>query len=398
VTKLDSTSTVVYSTYLGGSADDYGLTIAVDRTGNAYAAGYTYSSDFPITRMASQATLAGAEDGFVVKLNSRCALTYSTYLGGSSTDIARGIAVDLAGNAHIVGFTRSSNFPTTLTASQPLKAGIWDAFVTKLAPTSMRIYSTYLGGSRDESGNAIALDVLGNSYVTGSTWSTDFPTAGTPSQPTNAGVSDSDAFVTKLGPTSARVYSTYLGGRGGDTGDGVAVDIAGNAFVTGTTRSSDFPMAGTPSQPALAGLLDAFVTKLGPTSTLVYSTFLGGSRDDDGLGIGLDGAGNAYVAGYTLSADFPVAGAPSQPSSSGFGDAFVSKLDPTSALVDSTYLGGTDNDVGWGIAVDGHGRAYIAGYTRSGDFPTTCAPSQPANAGDYDAFVTKLEYAPPEPE
>ena len=186
--------------------------------------------------------------------------------------------------------------------------------------------------------------------------------------------------MTKLGPTSARVYSTYLGGRGGDTGDGVAVDITGNAYVTGATRSSDFPTAGTPSQPVLAGQTRiVFVTKLDPTCGLVYSTFLGGTRDDLGLGIGLDGMGNVHVSGYTLSTDFPVAGASPQPSASGFGDGFVSRLDPTSALVDSTYLGGTDNDVAWGIAVDKHGSAYVTGYTLSEDFPTTCAPSQATN-------------------
>jgi hypothetical protein len=388
VTKLDSTSTVVYSTYLGGSADDYGFSIAVDRAGNAYAAGSTRSSDFPTTWTASQTALAGAEDGFVAKLNSKCALIYSTYLGGQSTDIARGIAVDVAGNAYIAGFTSSANFPTTLTASQPIKAGGLDAFVTKLAPTSRRIYSTYLGGGQDDSGNAIALDILGNAYVTGTTWSTDFPTAGTPSQPTNAG--NVDAFVTKLGPTSARLYSTYLGGSGPDDGDGVAVDIFGNAFVAGSTRSWDFPTAGTPSQPSFAGASDAFVTKLGRSSGLVYSTYLGGSLTDYGLGIAVDRAGNAHVTGYTVSADFPVA-APSS-SRPGLWDAFVSKLDSTSAVVDSTYLGGANNDYGWGIAVDFDGNAYVTGYTLSEDFPTTCAQS--ANAGGYDAFVSKVEYAP----
>ena len=352
---------LVYSTYLGGTSNDFGQGIAVDAAGNAYVTGYTNSTDFPAAGTPSQAAHGGGQDAFVTKLDPTSALVYSTYLGGNNLDFGQGIAVDAAGNAYVIGYTYSTNFPTAGTPSQPAYAGNIDAFVTKLGPTSALIYSTYLGGNSSDLGFGIAVDAAGNAYVTGYTVSANFPTAGTPSQPANAG--GVNAFVTRLGPTSALIYSTYLGGSGGggDFGLGIALDALGNAYVTGYTYSADFPTAGTPSQPANAGSTDAFVTKLGPTSVLIYSTYLGGNSSDFGLGIAVDGAENAYVTGYTVSANFPTAGTPSQPANAGSTDAFVTKLGPTSILIYSTYLGGSDQDVGTGIALDALGNAYVTG-------------------------------------
>jgi hypothetical protein len=211
-----------------------------------------------------------------------------------------------------------------------------------------------------------------------------------PLQRANAG-GDGDAFVAKLNPTgSALVYSTYLGGGGQDAGLGIAVDTSGNAYMTGSTSSTDFPTVH-PLQPAIGSTANAFVAKLNPAgSALVYSTYLGGSSSDGGQGIAVDTSGNAYVTGTAVSTDFPTVN-PLQPASGGGGaDAFVAKLNPAgSALVYSTYLGGSSIDKGTAIAVDASGNAYITGSTFSTDFPTV-SPLQPAAGGDGDAYVSKL--------
>src|SRR5260221_455384 len=263
-------------------------------------------------------------------------------------------------------------------------------------------YSTYLGGSGREKGLAIAVDRYGNAYVTGLVSSTDFPTTSGAYQ-TNFGGGTGlgggqgfDAFVTKLDPTgSALIYSTYLGGGDDDQGMGIAVDTDGNAYVTGSTLSANFPTTAGAFQPTYGGVTDAFVTKLNPTgSALVYSTYLGGSEVDFGTGIAVDVDGNAYVTGFTASADFPVTPGP-QPLYGGGFDAFVTKLHATgSVLVYSTYLGGSGEDRGHGIAVDSAGNAYVTGQTASINFPTTAAAFQTTFGGGSatfgDAFMTKL--------
>src|SRR5713101_2379850 len=341
-------------------------------------------------------------------------LSYSTYLGGGSSDIGYGIAVDSAGNAYVTGTTFSSDFPT-VNALQPTRHGYYDAFVAKLNPAgSALVYFTYLGGRSQDYGYGIAVDSAGNAYVTGTTFSSDFPTVNA----LRPGLSGSaDAFVAKLNAAgSALVYSTFLGGSdfvfltefglayAYDSGSAIAVDSAGNAYVTGTTPAFDFPTVNA-LQPTLAGFANAFVAKLNPAgSALVYSTFLGGSSgscdeygfcypaSDDGLGIAVDSTGNAYVTGTTPSPDFPTVNA-LQPTLHGYYDAFVAKLNAAgSALVYSTYLGGSDYDSGYGIAVDSAGNAYVSGTTSSSDFPTA-SPLQPALGGYQDAFVAKLDPA-----
>jgi hypothetical protein len=327
---------------------------------------------------------------------SGSALVYSTYLGGSGNDQGNGIAVDTAGNAYVTGLTSSTDFPTTPGAFQAVCHGNCEvAFVAKLNLSgSALVYSTYLGGSGGiDSGSGIAVDSAGNAYVIGGTTdSTDFPTMN-PLQPVYGG--NGDAFVAKLNPTgSALVYSTYLGGSGQDNGTGIAVDSAGNAYVTGYTSSTNFPTMN-PLQPTYGGHGDAFVSKIDPSgSALGYSTYLGGSGDDYGYGIAVDGGGNAYVTGYTSSTNFPTMN-PLQPTyGGGEYDAFVVKINPSgSALVYSTYLGGTEAEVGYGIAVDSGGNAYVTGATDSTDFPTM-NPLQPANAGSLDAFVAKINPQP----
>ena len=355
VAKLNpSGSALVYSTYLGGSSQDNGQGIAVESTGNAYVTGFSRSTDFPTMHPLQPAFGGGSSDAFVTKINAAgSALVYSTYLGGSDNDAGYSIVVDSGDNIYIAGYTCSTDFPTVNPLQPAFGGGCPDGFVAKLNPTgSALVYSTYLGGSRDDSGSGIAVDGAGNAYVTGSTRSRDFPTVN-PLRPTYGG-GLSDAFVAKLNPSgSALVYSTYLGGNTRDDGAAIAVDSRGNAYVTGGTSSKNFPKENPLQKYYGGGFVDAFVAKLNPTgSALVYSTYLGGSGGDSGV-IAVDGAGNAYVTGGTESANFPVTpgafqttcGANCAPQE----DAFVSKIFIAAAA--KTTLSSSLNPSTYGQAV-----------------------------------------------
>lgn len=400
--------TLSYSTYLGGvdpggySSDgaDWGLGIAIDPSGNAYVTGVTYSVDFPLQfpyQDASSSSVTGIANAFVSKLNaSGNDLLYSTYLGGTADDWGRGIAVDSLGNAYVTGETASTDFPTHVPYQAAL-AGGYDAFITKLDTSGGVLYSTYLGGIGGEHGNAIAVDESGSAYVTGWTASADFPSTEGAFQEENArlpGYSSSiDVFVTKFNASgSALSYSTYLGGVNKDEGYGIAVDISGNAYVTGTTLSNDFPTRN-PYQGTLGGLFDAFVAKLSSSgNSLSYSTYLGGDSSDMGYSIAADDTGNAYLTGHTYSTNFPTQN-PYQASRAGSVDAFAAKLSTSeNVLVYSTYLGGGDREVGYSIAVDTSGNAYAIGETFSNDFPTH-NPYQGTFGGIRDVFVTKFSPA-----
>jgi hypothetical protein len=412
VAKLNAEgSALVYSTYLGGSVADVGWGIAVDPSGNAYVTGNATSPNFP-TVNPLQATNHGAYgNAFVAELNSAgSALVYSTYLGGSEGDYGNGIAVDSSGNAYVTGITGSIDFPT----ANPIQANCGgscsrvDAFVAELHAGGLAlVYSTYLGGSNADGGLGIAVDSSGNAYVTGYTESTDFPTAN-PLQATNHGSPNgplnnfNNAFVAKLNAGgSALVYSTYLGGSVFDRGEGIAADSSGNAYVTGYTESTDFPTAN-PLQGSNAGgtcgtapdtytCPNVFVTKLNPSgSALLYSTYLGGTGGDSGQGIAVDSSRNAYVTGQTSSTDFPTANPLQATNPGAYGSAFVAELNSAgSALTYSTYLGGSEGDYGYGIAVDSSGNAYVTGTTDSLDFPTVNS-LQSTNHGWQNAFVTKI--------
>jgi hypothetical protein len=400
VIKLNPAGTaLVYSTYLGGSGVDEGKGIAVDSSGNAYVTGYT-TGNFPTTAGAYQTTLGGgAANAFVAKLNpTGSTLIYSTYLGGSADTVGLGIALDSLGNAYVTGYT-AGNFPTTAGAYQSAYGGgFFDVFVTKLnAAGSALIYSTYLGGNGDDEGLSLAVDSSGNVYVAGSTTSTNFPTTLGAFQTVFGGIEDS--FITKLNPTgTGLVYSTYLGGSLADIANGIAVDSIGNAYVTGETLSTNFPTTAGAYNTVNGGVADVFVTKLNTVgSALVYSTYLGGVGEANvGYGIAIDSFGNAYVTGYTTG-NFPTTAGAFQINYGGGstfkpGDAFVSELNSTgSVLVYSSYLGGSDQDYGYGIALDPTGDLYVTGFTHSTDFPTTGGAYQTNNGGADDVFVTKFD-------
>jgi len=313
-------------------------------------------------------------------------LVYSTYLGGSGDDRAYAIAVDGAGNAYVTGTSNSTTFPAL-----PLQPGIAGVFVTKFnANGSGLIYSTFLGSG---AGSGIAVDSSGNAYVTGVTGSPAFPVLNA-IQSTLSGVED--AFVLKLNATGGLVYSTYLGGSGVDQGTGIAIDGSGDAYVTGQTRSTNFPVTPGAFQRSFdaGGSVDGFVAKVNPSgSALVYATYLGGNNGTGPNAIAVDTFGDAYVTGKTEST-FPTTATAFEPAFSGYGTAFMTKMNATgSGLLYSTYLGGSNNDVGTGIAVDSSGNAYVTGYTSSADFPTKNAFQTTFGGGSAygDAFVAKLD-------
>ena len=318
-------------------------------------------------------------------------LVYSTYLG-SWADQGWAIDVDAEGNAYVTGEAGYTNFPT-VNPFQPDQPST-DAFVTKFNSSGgALIYSTYLGGSDREFGTDIVVDQSGNAYISGSTSSTDFPTQN-PMQPNFGGIGAVDAFVTKLNATgNGLIYSTYLGGSSYDRALGIAVDGSGRAYVCGSTISSDFPLQNPyRADPPNSFNNLVFLSRLNAAGTaLEYSTYLGGTNHDLANGVAVDAWGNAYVTGQTLSGDFPVLN-PIQ-TNQRTRDAFVTKFDSTgSALVYSTYLGGFSIDIGYAIDVDASGRAYVTGQTFSTDFPMQNA-IQSVNAGNYDAFVARLNSA-----
>jgi hypothetical protein len=405
VTKLDAAgANLLYSTYIGGSAGQVAMGIAVDTNGSAYVTGVTCSADFPLMQPIQGAPgtkdvsacpptgiVSDAADAFVLKLDpTGSTLVYSSYLGGSAEDAGRAIAVDSGGNAYVAGYTSSLDFPVQ-NALQSQRGGARDAFIAKVsADGSTLLYSTYLGGRSTDVANAIAVDASGAVYVTGLTYG-PFPTQN-PLQKSLAG--GKDAFVSKISPDgSTLVYSTYLGGESDDFGLAIAVDTNGSAYVTGATGSASFPTQGA-LQPKFgaANLLgaDAFVSKLSPDgSKLLYSTFLGGRGTDVGTAIAVAPDGSAYVAGETDSVDFPATAA-IQPAIAGLNDGFIVKLNSAgSALSYSTFLGGSGYDTITAIALDPSG-LYIAGASVSTDFPVTSGSYQQTNLGQTDALVAKI--------
>lgn len=402
---------LTYATYLGGNGDDASSAIAVDGQGFAYITGQTVSTNFPVAN-AFQGSCGGncvaqSADAFVTKLSADGkSIVYSTYLGGNNLDIGRAIVVDTDGNAYVAGLTSSADFPTTTGAFQTAcnSHACQSAFVSKLnAAGNQLVYSTYLGGSTpSEDARGIALDSSRHAYVTGITSSSDFPT--TPgAYDTVCGTHGEcssfigDAFVSKLSVDgSALDYSTFLGGGSGDEGNAIAVDSAGRAYVAGRTFSTDFPVTGGAPQAAFGGgNTDAFVARLtADGSGLDYSTYLGGSVDEQANGVAVDGDSNTYVTGTTNSQDFPTVPGSMQTFSTGLPDAFVTKITQAGrGFVYSTYLGGQLSETGDAIAVTPNGNAYVAGSTMSSGFPVFSPTQASCNTcGNLfsTGYVTKL--------
>jgi len=382
---------LAYSTYLGSDASDTPHGIAVDSGGNAYITGKVSWTTFPTTGPNIGST--GGDLVLVTKLNSTGnGLVYSTFIGGCmGSEVGHGIAVDAEGNAYVTGNTSSQDFPT-LFAPQKVLHGPDDAFLLKLNPAgSALVYSTYLGGFASDSGVDVAVDHTNKAYITGNTSSSDFPTWG--AQQGTWGWDGDDTFVVKLSSGAGQnYYSTYLRGAAADFAGDIVVDVEGNAYVTGRTASSDFPTQSAFQGTKVGGIgsEDAYVTKLSASGALTYSTYLGGSGQDKGLGIDVDSGRSVYIAGSTESSDFPTE-SPFDGTVGGSCANFVTKLNNAGdGLVYSTYLGGTGAcGFNTDIAVDATGSAHVAGWTASSTFPTV-KPIQGAIASFEDGFVSRF--------
>ncbi len=410
ISKFSSTGTaLVYSSYLGGSADDYGYAIVLGSDGAAYLAGKTSSTDFP-TINPYQSAFAGMTDGFVAKFSSTGSdLVYSTYLGGVKGDTVYGMA-ESGGEVYLAGATGSSDFPTH-NPYQASLAGGKDAFLTVLFSSGTGLmYSTFLGGSlppspnNDDFANSVAVDSIGTVYLAGYTGSVDFPTRNAYQSFLNqTGATKIDAFVTRFSTDgSVLIFSTYLGGSERDVIKTIKVG-PNDPYVVGNTFSTDFPTKNA-YMTSKAGIYDIFLAKLyRQGGALLYSTYLGGTGIDYaggdqkhfGNALYLDSSNRAYITGFTASTDFPIVNPYQASHGEGAGDIFVTLFSSTGSALDfSTYLGGSADDGGRGITVVSPGRIFLTGWSDSGDFPTV-NPYQPVIGGGTDAIVAGLKWTTP---
>ena len=405
------------SSWLAGSQQDVAVSVGHDSSGFVYVGGTTYSTDFPASDSAFKTAATGGADLFVAKLDPTqpmgAQLIYTTYAGGSGDDIMHDMVVGGDGTVYMTGVTKSTDFPLGNAAYSTLN-GTSDAFVLWLNPShsggDAMYYGTYLGGAKDDAGNGIAVDTRGRILVVGQTNSTDFPTVNGWNGTLLGG---SDAFVTVIDTAQSGAatinYSTYLGGTNWDEGRGIAAASDGTLWITGETLSGDFPMAGLSYQTGYLGGGDVFVAQINPDvaggSSLIYSTYIGGTNTDEGNAIYVDQSGRVLVTGFTLSTDLPVTAGAAQSqlgggsANAGAANAFVAVLVPSntgstkSQLKYLTYLGGTGGDEGYSITADQSGNIYVGGLTKSSDFPVSSAALQPALLGGPAGFLTRVNTA-----
>ncbi len=428
VTKFNASGTgVVFSTYLGGSSVDTPAQILLDSNDDIFLVGTTQSNNFPTTSAVFQPVYGGNQDAFLTEMKpDGSGLIYSTYISGATTGNTFGTAMtlDSSGNAYVTGSTNATDFPT-MNPLQLANDGLYDAYVTEVSPTGALLYSTYLGGSQSDYGTGIAVDSSGDVYLSGYTYSANFPTQSALQGTFGGGT---DVFVTKFKPgSSALLFSTFLGGSSIDRALAMYVDADGNVYLTGDTQSANFPVTSNAYQTTLMGTDNAFLAKIASGgSTLVFSTLLGGGGTDQATALALDTGGNIYLTGFTQSVNFPqldsfqhvlgITGAGTCGSTNLVNlppnyvcpDAFVAKFQPSGIPVYSSYLGGSGADSGQGIAVDGSGNAYVVGGTTSPNFPVTAqslsslSTFTPDTNGAYqpifqgsstfsNAFLTKIE-------
>lgn len=381
--------------------DEVGYDIAVNSCGNTpCVTGATWAEDFPVTDGAYDTSHNYEGDVFITKFKSAGSeLIYSTFLGGWDMDIAYRVAMDDSGNAYVTGETYSNNFPTTPGCFDDSFSRLSDCFIAKLNMTGTDLlYSTYLGGSRSDRGRGIDIDESGNAYVVGTTSSADFPTTpGSFDETFNGGSSSSngtDIFIVKINPSGSGLeYGTFIGGSDDEWGLGIAtLGQTGRVFITGHTKSLDFPTTVNSFDTTHNGDHDAFVTAVDAAGKfLVYSTFLGGPRSEGGTDIVVDRFGQAYVVGDSRSDSFPTTPDVFSTVHSGERDVVVFKLSPNGQqLLFSTFLGGKDFDYGQSIAIDARGSSYLTGYTYSDDFPVSEDAFDITYSGDGASFIAKI--------
>ena len=391
-----SGSALEFATYFGGSGDDGSQSVAVDRLGRVYVAGWSESANFPTTAGAyDRAFNGGISDAFVLRLNEAgSTLEYATYLGGTEWDKSVAVGVDTSYRAYVAGYLFSTDYPTTVGAYDRIHNGNRDGFVTRMNASGSELdYSTFLGGSASDWLWGIAVDGGGRAYVTGATTSSNFPATASAYDPTFNGATD--GYVARFSNSGGSLeYSTFLGGSGVDASYAVMMDGSHRAYVTGETNSSNFPTTANALDRSFNGQVDAFGARLEASGGgLSYSTFLGGSTVDRGIGIAVDGAGGAHVAGETSSADFPTSANGLDRTYNGGLDAFLAVLSNAGdALAYGTFIGGSSDDWGASVRLFDSNTALVTGDTLSLNFPVTADAYDTSFNGFKDAFAARLEY------
>jgi hypothetical protein len=387
-------SKLLYSTFIGGKSLDDARNIKIDSNNDTYVTGRTFSSDFPTTTGAYDTSFNKNSDIFILKLNNKGSiLKYSTFIGGNSVDHTISLKLDSSGNAYVTGSTYSNNFPTTINAYDKTYNGYGDVCVLKLNSLGSKLlYSSFIGRNNSDIGIDMEFDLKGNIFVTGYTYSTNFPiTSGAFDKSHNGGY---DVFILKLNLTkSSLIYSTFIGGGSNDYCSRIKVDHLGNASITGVTISSNFPTTvGAFDTSYNNG--DAFILKLNSNgSNLIYSTYIGGKVNDWSYDLEVDPFGNAIITGGTYSSDFPITSCAYDATINGKADVFVLKLNKNgSKVINSTFIGGSQYDVGRGIEFDTNGNYYVTGFTESSDFPTTTGAFDNTFNGAQDCLVFKLRF------
>jgi hypothetical protein len=380
--KLSSLGDLLWGSFIGGSASDKVYDVAIDHADNILLVGSTSSSDFP-TKDAYDSTYNGNDDGFVSKFSPNGSLIWGTFLGGRGSDRAYSVSIDATGNVLLGGGTTANDFPTQNAYDDTLDE--WeDAFVCKLASNGSLLWSTFLGGSNDDHVTKIAVDRADNVIYVGQTYSPDFLAQDGYDSTYNGG---EDCFVGKFSPNGSFLWSTYLGGSGPEWGGDIAIDSTDNVFLIGSTYSHDFPTRNA-FAPTFPGTRAAFLTKFSSYGTLLWSTFLGGSRDEVGAAIAIDHADNIVLGGATESSDFPTKNAYDS-SYNGKSDGFVSKISPNGSIIWSTFLGGSSYDSFRDVAIDVNDSIILGGTTDSSDFPTK-TPYDGTHRGWNDACACKF--------
>jgi len=385
--KFNNSGSLQWATYYGGGREE-GFGVAVDGSGNAYITGTTVSTANIATNGAYQTSLAGSDDAFLAKFSSSGSLQWATYYGGVGNEDGYGVSIDGSGNAYLTGFTSSTSGIATVGAYQTSYSGNEDAFLVKFNNSGKLQWATYYGGNSQDVSRSVSTDGSGNVYISGYTEST-------------SGIATSGAYLTslpglenvflvKFNSSGSLQWATYYGGSIGDYAYGIATDGSGNVYITGGTGSTNGIATIGAYQTSLTGGENAFLVKFNSSGYRQWGTYYGGKTRDEGIGVAIDGYGNAYIAGSTTSGSGIATSGAYKTSNSGNGDAFLAKFSNTGSLQWATYYGGNLEDDGGGVATDGSGNAYIAGYIKSNGIATSGA-YQTSNGGIADAFLAKFQ-------
>ncbi len=388
VVKFSLAGARLWSTFVGGTADDAAYDIAIDASGNVCVVGSTYSINYPVSNMTYQSTNSGKVDAFVFRMSSGGSLLWSTYLGGTYDDEARGIATNSAGSIFVGGFTSSSNFPAS-SAYQQNYAGGRDGFVTAFSGTGAMLWSTFLGGSSDDRIHGV--DCGNGIYVSGETNSTNFPTSLGAYRTFNAG--SSDAFISQFTETGALSWSTYYGGPSADASYALTTDGNGDVYITGETFGDGLPVTDGTFQSAFAGMRDAYVAKFLSNGTYSWASYYGGSYIDHAFGITADGNDNVVFVGYTRSGDLPVTtGAFQTVHGGGFSmyDAFLVGMNSDGQRLWATFFGGDHDEGARAVVTDGSNNLIFVGECISSNLPTSNAFQNAFAGGAWDGFAAKF--------